>query len=108
MSFQQKINKLIYSKPWVALLIIIGVWNIALRNPLLSKWSKEDFTEPIWFLLGLFTLILGGYGLYKQIKLSRSNKKSPIDHLNERYEKGEITKEEYDKIKYTLKKSENS
>lgn len=99
MSFQQKINKLIYSKPWVALLIIIGVWNIALRNP---------ETEPIWFLLGLFTLILGGYGLYKQIKLSRSNKKSPIDHLNERYEKGEITKEEYDKIKDTLKKSENS
>jgi hypothetical protein len=99
MSFQQKINKLIYSKPWVALLIIIGVWNITLRKP---------ETEPIWFLLGLFTLILGGYGLYKQIKLSRSNKKSPIDYLNERYEKGEITKEEYDKIKDTLKKSENS
>ncbi len=96
MSFQQKINKLIYSKPWVALLIIIGVWNTALRNP---------ETEPIWFLLGLFTLILGGYGLYKQIKLSKSNKKSPIDHLNERYEKGEITKEEYDKIKDTLKKT---
>ncbi len=99
MSFQQKINKLIYSKPWVALLIIIGVWNIALRPP---------ETEPFWFLLGLFTLILGSYGLYKQIKLSRSNKKSPIDHLNERYEKGKITKEEYDKIKDTLKKSENS
>ncbi len=95
MSFQQKINKLIYSKPWVALLIIIGVWNTALRKP---------ETEPIWFLLGLFTLILGGYGLYKQIKLSKSNKKSPIDYLNERYEKGEITKEEYDKIKDTLKK----
>jgi len=99
MSFQQKINKLIYSKPWVALLIIIGVWNTALRKP---------ETEPYWFLLGLVTLILGGYGLYKQIKLSRSNKKSPIDYLNERYEKGEITKEEYDKIKDTLKKSENS
>jgi len=95
MSFQQKINKLIYSKPWVALLIIIGVWNIALRNP---------ETEPFWFLLGLLLLIMGGYGIYKQIKLSRSNKKSPIDYLNERYEKGEITKEEYDKIKDTLKK----
>ncbi len=99
MSFQQKINKLIYSKPWVALLIVIGVWNIALRNP---------ETEPFWFLLGLLLLIMGGYGIYKQIKLSRSNKKSPIDYLNERYEKGEITKEEYDKIKDTLKKSENS
>ena len=99
MSFQQKINKLIYSKPWVALLIIIGVWNIALRKP---------ETDPHWFLLGLFTLILGGYGLYKQIKLSKSNKKSPIDYLNERYAKEEITKEEYDKIKDTLKKSENS
>jgi len=99
MSFQQKINKLIYSKPWVALLIIIGVWNIALRKP---------ETDLLWFLLGLFTLILGGYGLYKQIKLSRSNKKSPIDHLNERYAKEEITKEEYDKIKDALKKSENS
>jgi len=95
MSFQQKINKLIYSKPWVALLIIVGVWNTALRNP---------ETEPFWFLLGLLLLILGGYGIYKQIKLSRSNKKSPIDYLNERYEKGEITKEEYDKIKDTLKK----
>ena len=102
MSFQQKINKLIYSKPWVALLIIIGVWNTALSlTPIVE-------TNPYWFLLGLVTLILGGYGLYKQIKLSRSNKKSPIDYLNERYEKGEITKEEYDKIKDTLKKSENS
>ncbi len=102
MSFQQKINKLIYSKPWVALLIIIGVWNTVLSlTPIVE-------TEPHWFLLGLLTLILGGYGLYKQIKLSRSNKKSPIDHLNERYEKGKITKEEYDKIKDTLKKSENS
>jgi len=99
MSFQQKINKLIYSKPWVALLIIIGVWNIAFRKP---------ETDPYWFLLGLFSLILGSYGLYKQIKLSRSNKKSPIDHLNERYAKEEITKEEYDKIKDALKKSENS
>ncbi len=96
MSFQQKINKLIYSKPWVAILIIIGVWNIALRNP---------ETEPFWFLLGLLLLIMGGYGIYKQIKLSKSNKKSPIDYLNERYEKGEITKEEYDKIKDTLKKT---
>ena len=102
MSFQQKINKLIYSKPWVALLIIIGVWNTALSlTPIVE-------TDPYWFLLGLVTLILGGYGLYKQIKLSRSNKKSPINYLNERYEKGEITKEEYDKIKDTLKKSENS
>jgi len=102
MSFQQKINKLIYSKPWVALLIIIGVWNTALSlTPIVE-------TDPYWFLLGLVTLILGGYGLYKQIKLSRSNKKSPIDYLNERYEKGKITKEEYDKIKDTLKKSENS
>ncbi len=102
MSFQQKINKLIYSKPWVALLIIIGVWNTALSfTPIVE-------TDPYWFLLGLFTLILGGYGLYKQIKLSRSNKKSPIDHLNERYAKEEITKEEYDKIKDALKKSENS
>ncbi len=90
MSFQQKINKFIYSKPWVALLIIVGVWNIALRNP---------ETEPFWFLLGLLLLIMGGYGIYKQIKLSKSNKKSPIDYLNERYANGEITKEEYDKIK---------
>ncbi len=99
MSFQQKINKLIYSKPWVALLIIIGIWNTALRNP---------ETEPFWFLLGSLSLVLGGYGLYKQIKLSKSNKKSPIDYLNERYAKEEITKEEYDKIKDALKESGNS
>ena len=100
MSFQQKINKFIYSKPWTALLIIVGIWNIALiRNP---------ETEPIWFVLGLLLLILGGYGIYKQIKLSKSKKKSSMDYLNERYAKGEITKEEYDKIKDTLKKSENS
>jgi len=51
---------------------------------------------------------LGGYGIYKQIKLSKSKKKSSMDYLNERYAKEEITKEEYDKIKDTLKKSENS
>ena len=96
MSFKQKINKFTNSKPWIAFLIIFGSWNIATRNP---------ETEPILFLLGLFLLIMGGYRIYKRTKLSKSNKKSPNDYLNERYAKGEITKEEYDKIKDDFEKS---
>ncbi len=96
MSFQQKMNKLTNSKPWNVFLIIAGIWSIATNNP---------ETEPLWFLVGLFLLIVGSYRLAKRIKLSEGNKKSPIDHLNERYAKGEITKEEYDKIKDDFEKS---
>jgi len=99
MSFLQKINKLTDSKLWNVFLIIIGITNIVIKNP---------ETDPLWFLLGWFLLIIGSYRLYKRIKLSDSNKKSSIDHLNERYAKGEITKEEYDTINDDLKKSENS
>jgi len=48
---------------------------------------------------------MGIYRIYKRIKLSESNKISPNDYLNERYAKGEITKEEYDKIKDDFEKS---
>jgi len=96
MSFQQKINKLTNSKSWIAFLIIFGSWSIATSNP---------ETEPIMFLFGLILLIMGIYRIYKRIKLSESNKISPNDYLNERYAKGEITKEEYDKIKDDFEKS---
>jgi len=59
MSFLQKMNKLTDSKSWNVFLIIAGIWSIATNNP---------ETDPIWFLIGLFLLIIGSYRLVTKLK----------------------------------------
>ncbi len=71
---------------WNCFLILVGVWNLL----------KDPETETIWFLIGIGLLIVGIYGLYKHYKnKNTSNTKDPIDYLNERYAKGELTNDEY-------------
>ncbi len=96
MSFLQKYDKFLNSKPWIAFVIIAGIFAIATNDPQ---------TEPLYFILGIGLLIWGFYKIYKRTKMPKSNEKHAIDYLNERYAKGEITKEEYDKIKDDFEKS---
>jgi len=96
MSFLQKYDKFLNSKPWIAFVIIAGIFAIATNDPQ---------TEPLYFILGIGLLIWGFYKIYKRTKLPKNNKKRAIDYLNERYAKGEITKKEYDKIKDDYEKS---
>jgi len=49
MSFQQKLNKLTNSK----------------------SWNVFPETDPIWFLIGLFLLIIGSYRLVTKLKRER-------------------------------------
>ena len=56
-----------------------------------------------WDFLTIFGVIILGVFIYaggKKIKRTKSSK--AMDVLNERYAKGEITKEEYEEIKQTI------
>jgi len=55
-------NKLTNSKSWNVFLIIAGIWSIATNNP---------ETDPIWFFIGLFLLIIGSYRLVTKLKRER-------------------------------------
>jgi len=71
---------------WNWFLIMVGLWNLI----------KDPETETLWVLIGIGLLVVGGYGLIKYYKnKNKVNSRDPIDILNERYSKGEITKEEY-------------
>jgi len=57
----------------------------------------------IWFVIigvGVY-LIMGG-----NLNLGTFQRKSPSDHLKERLAKGELSIEEYQKLKYTIKENE--
>ena len=96
MSFLQKYDKFLNSKPWIAFVIIAGIFAIATNDPQ---------TEPLYFILGIGLLIWGFYKIYKRTKMPKNNKKRAIDYLNERYAKGEITKEEFENMKKDLENS---
>ena len=68
--------------------IIIGVWAIVTGG------------EWYFYLLGLVLMIFGIHTLYKNYK--EKNRDKSIEILKEKYSKGEITKEEFDKTKDEL------
>lgn len=51
-----------------------------------------------WFVLFIIIVLLA-INFFKKNECSSSKKDSPLDILKSRYAKGEITKEEFDKIK---------
>ncbi len=62
-----------------------------------------------WWIIGLIILIAVIWiivkGMNKDTRTSRESTKTALDLLNERYAKGEIDKEEYEKRKNDLKEN---
>jgi uncharacterized membrane protein len=94
--------------------------NVESTEPKKSRGSPKIFDHPVWGIIYLFMgawlLVMGsewyfqliglvfvGFGFYKFYKkLKEKNQGNALTILKERYSKGEITKEEFDKMKDDL------
>ncbi|MGY5148642.1 MAG: SHOCT domain-containing protein [Candidatus Nitrosopumilus sp. bin_68KS] len=87
----EKLSGVTNSLPFAIFLIFAGLWTLIF-------WQEE-----IWrLLLGMWIFGFGVFRIYKNRKNNTKNPKQPIDYLNERYAKGEISKTEYEQIKHDL------
>ncbi len=75
-------------------LFLVGIW---------QALTRDIETETLWFFVGIFLMIITSHNIYKfyMNRLKRSQNQA-IDILKERYAKGEITKEVFDKMKEDL------
>jgi len=75
-------------------LLLVGIWNVL---------TRDIETETLWFIVGVVIMITSSNRLYRYYK-DRSNKtqNQATDILKERYAKGEISKDEFDKMKKDL------
>ena len=79
---------------WNMPMFLIGIWQVL---------TRDIETETLYFFLSVFIVIFTSRNLYKYYKnKSKRSQNQSIDILKERYAKGEITKEEFDKIKEDL------
>jgi len=75
-------------------MFLIGIWQVL---------TRDIETETLYFFLSVFIVIFTSRNLYKYYKnKSKRSQNQSIDILKERYAKGEITKDEFDKIKEDL------
>jgi len=79
---------------WNMPMFLIGIWQVL---------TRDIETDTLYFFLSVFIVIFTSRNLYKFYKnKSKRSQSQSIDILKERYAKGEITKEEFDKIKEDL------
>lgn len=91
--------------PWM-----IGIWLIFLVIAYLvyKDAEKRGMNGVLWFVLVMLpwigTIFLIAYLVIREQKQFPSDGKTPAEILEERYAKGEITKEEYLRMKEDLEK----
>jgi putative membrane protein len=70
--------------------------------------QEQKMSAPLWFLLvilpmvGFLLAIL--YGIIREVRMPIETKNTPLDILKERFARGEIKLEEYEKTKDALMK----
>ncbi|MCW3975344.1 MAG: SHOCT domain-containing protein [Candidatus Bathyarchaeota archaeon] len=82
-----------------------GMMGGGMMGPGMMGWGGMGFAW-IWIAIFLIVLIVGAYLVitsFKREKMAPSMQAKPIEILKERYAKGEITAEEFKKMKKELK-----
>ena len=70
--------------------------------------KEQNMSAPLWFILvilpmvGFLLAVL--YGIIREVRMPIEPKNTPLDILKERFAKGEIPAEEYEKGKEVLMK----
>jgi putative membrane protein len=94
--------------PGMNILLMIVVWlvQLVIGYFVYQDAKEQKMSAPLWFILviipmaGYFLAVL--YVIIREVRKPIGQEKTPLDLLKERYAKGEITLEEFEKGKNAL------
>ena len=99
-----------HGPPGIGLLMMIVLWLIQLVIAFfINKDAKDQkMSAPLWFILviipGLGILIAVLYVIIREVRKPLEPEKAPVDTLKERYARGEMSGEEFEKARDILMK----
>jgi len=86
----------------IVLLPMLMMWGMWGGMPMHGMMGYGWWLGPLITLAFLVLLVLGVYYLFREFRKEPSHEEKALEILKERYAKGEITREEYVKMKEEL------
>jgi putative membrane protein len=89
-------------------MIIIWLVQLVIAYFVYKDAKEQKMSAPLWFILviipmvGFLLAVL--YGIIREVRMPLETKNTALDILKERFARGEITQEEYEKGKEVLMK----
>ena len=99
-----------HGSPVMGLFVMMVLWlvQLVIAYFIFKDAKDQKMSAPLWFILviipffGYFIAVL--YVIIREVRKPLEPEKTPVDTLKERYARGDITGEEFEKAKEILMK----